>query len=276
MKLSIRESMAPGATFMEKCRNLRQLGFDGIEITTSSSLDKADEIRAATRETGIQPTTTSAVRGGCLIDPRPEERRKAVEGHIEALQLAAEIGGIGVISPPVITMKMQPDRPRIPDLKPVISRDDVERQMVLALYAEIAEHGQKYGTYIVVEPLNRYEQWWPCTLQDGVEICDAVGNPHCRMMADLFHMHIEEDDLPAAIRRAGKEYIKNVHLADSQRRLPGSGHTQFVPCFTALKEIGYDLYCGLECGVQGDPMVSLKETAQLLRRWWDEGSLNPK
>lgn len=261
--------MVPGATLLEKFQNLERIGYHGIEITHSSTLAHAEEIRAAKQKTGIQPTITSA-KGGCLIDARKEERDLAVRGHVEALELAAQIGALGVISPPVITMKMQPERPRIPDLSPVLSRDQIERDLVHALYREIAQRGEELGTAIIVEPLNRYEQWWPCTLQEGVEICRTVGSPACRMMADLFHMNIEDADMPDAIREAGAEYIWNVHLADSHRRLPGSGHTDFKPCFRALKEIGYNKYCGLECAVDGDPLTSLKECGEYLQRLWNE------
>lgn len=270
LKLSIRENMAPGDNLRERFDNLQKLGFDGIEITVSSDLANAEEIIAARDATGVQPSITSARGGGCLIDPRKSERVRAVQSHVDALELAAKIGAIGVISPPVIAMKMQADRPRIPDLSPAISLDEVERRLVHQLYAEAAETGERVGTYIIVEPLNRYEQWWPCTLEDGVEICDAVGSPACRMMADLFHMHIEEDDMAAAIRRAGSDYIYNVHLADSQRRLPGTGFTDFNACFRALKDIEYDKYCGIECGIRGgDPMQRLAETVTFLRQTWD-------
>jgi sugar phosphate isomerase/epimerase len=83
-------------------------------------------------------------------------------------------------------------------------------------------------------------------------------------------MNIEEPDMPAAIREAGRDYIYNVHLADSHRRLPGSGHTDFRSCFRALKEIGYDRFCGLECAIDGDPMTALAENAQYLRKLWAE------
>ena len=56
--------------------------------------------------------------------------------------------------------------------------------------------------------------------RDSVEICRSVGSPACRMMADLFHMNIEEFDMPRAIREAGAEYIYNVHLADSTPACP--------------------------------------------------------
>src|SRR5438309_2302816 len=158
MKLSIRENMVPGATLRDQFLNLRQLGFDGVELTSSSNPQLADEIRALARETGVQPSITSGRLGGCLIDARAEERELAVRSHLEALELAAAVGAVGVISPPTITMKMQAGRPRIPDLRPVISRDEVERKMVVALYREIGKRGEELGTCIIVEPLNRYEQ----------------------------------------------------------------------------------------------------------------------
>jgi sugar phosphate isomerase/epimerase len=269
MKLSIRENMVPGDSLREKFTNLRDLGFEGVELTSSSQAELVDEIRAMTRDTGVQPSITSGRLGGCLIDARAEERELAVRSHVEALEVAAAVGAVGVISPPTITMKMQAGRPRIPDLRPVVSRDEVERRMVVALYREIARRGEELGTCIIVEPLNRYEQFWPHTLRQGVELCREVESPACKIMADLFHMHIEEDDLPSAIREAGS-MIVNVHLADSQRQLPGSGHTDFAGSFRALKEIGYNGFMGLECGIRGEPMAALREAAGWLRRTYAE------
>ena len=268
MKISIRENMAPGGTLPEKFRNLQELGFEGIELTTSSQPDLIDEIRAATHETGVQPSITSTRLGGCLIDARREERDLAVRSHIQALEIAAAVGAVGVISPPTITMKMQVGRPRIPDLSPVVSRNEVERKMVVALYRDIASAGERLGALLIIEPLNRYEQFWPLKLQDAVALCEEVGSPACKMMADLFHMNIEESDMPAAIREAGPSIV-NVHLADSHRQLPGSGHMDFHSCFRALKEIGYDGYMGLECVIQGEPMGALRECVRWLRLVYD-------
>jgi sugar phosphate isomerase/epimerase len=269
MKLSIRENMVPGATLSEKFVNLRALGFDGVELTNSTDPISVEEIRAATQQTGVRPSITSMRLGGCLVDSRREERELAVRAHVDALEMAAAVGAVGVISPPTITMKMQSGRPRIPDLSPIVARDEVERQFVIALYREISARAEALGTCIIVEPLNRYEQWWPCTLREAVSICELVGSPGCRMMADLFHMNIEEVDLPEAIRDAG-DLIANVHLADSQRQLPGTGHTDFGACFRALKDVGYDGYMGLECSVRGEPMTVLAENVRYLRKLYAE------
>ena len=48
------------------------------------------------------------------------------------------------------------------------------------------------------------------------------------LLADLFHMNIEERDLAAAIREAGS-HIGHVHFADSNRQAMGFGHTDPEP-----------------------------------------------
>ncbi|GIX06622.1 MAG: hypothetical protein KatS3mg115_1025 [Candidatus Poribacteria bacterium] len=267
LRLSIRETMAPGANLMERFQNLRRLGFDGIEITASSRLELADEILRAKEATGIQPTITSA-GAGCLIDPRKEERDLAVQSHREAIELAARIGAVGVLTVPGIKIRMQPDRPRIPDLRPLKSTPELEFDLMVALYGELADYAQQHGVFLIIEPLNRYEQYFPRTLADGIKICQTIGSPHCKIMADLFHMNIEEAEIAASLREAG-DYLANVHLADSNRQTPGRGHTDFLSAFRALKEIGYSYFCGLECGVPGDQEAELSRTVKYLRETWE-------
>ena len=69
----------------------------------------------------------------------------------------------------------------------------------------------------------------------------SLETDNVKLLADLFHMNIEEADLPAAIR-AGKGAIGHVHFVDSNRQAAGLGHTDFAPIAAALVEIGYDGY----------------------------------
>lgn len=265
-KIAIREGMVPGATYAEKCRGLVELGFEGIEITTTYTLEDCAMLNAVTKETGVQPVLTSC-GGACLIDPRKAEREKGVQMLIQHLEVAAEIGALGVIHPPLLSMKMQigGKRDRLPDLSPVASTAKLERDLLVGLYQRICKRAEELGTSIMIEPLNRYEQWWPCTLAQGVDICKAVGSPNCRIMADFFHMHIEESDIGKAIAETA-DYIVNVHIADSTRSTPGTGLTDFVPGFRALKQAGYQHFLGLECGVPGtDKKAELKRAAKHVR-----------
>ena len=68
------------------------------------------------------------------------------------------------------------------------------------------------------------------------------------------------------IRQVGQNdasQFKHIHLADSQRILPGYGHTDFKAGFAALQEICFEGYMALECGVPGP--VELPKCSAFLR-----------
>ena len=88
-------------------------------------------------------------------------------------------------------------------------------------------------------------------------------------MGDFFHMSIEEADLAESIRQAGN-YLKHMHLADSNRQQPGLGHTDFKPAFQALKQIGFTGHMALECHLSGEPRAALAETARYIRSVYGE------
>jgi len=104
----------------------------------------------------------------------------------------------------------------------------------------------------------------------AAEICRAVGSPGIKLMADFFHMNIEEADMGRAIEEVA-DCLAYVHLADSNRYQPGAGHLDFRPGLAALKRIGYDGYMTLECKILGeDQGQALIETARYIRTIWDE------
>ena len=111
--------------------------------------------------------------------------------------------------------------------------------------AELGDHAAKYNVPLIYEPLNRYETNLINTLAQGVEFITGFGLTNVKLLADLFHMNIEEADLPAAIRAAGK-HIGHVHFADSNRSAVGGGHTVIPPIIDALREVGYTGYLSAE------------------------------
>lgn len=94
------------------------------------------------------------------------------------------------------------------------------------------------GVVIALEALNRYETHLLRTLADADELRRRIDSPNVRLMADVFHMNIEEDSIAGALR-AHAEHIAHVHLADSHRREPGSGHLDFAAVFEALADNDY-------------------------------------
>lgn len=267
IRFAAREYMVPGKTVTERFENAARIGLAGIEVTGSSRPEFVPEIKAASAATGVKATLMAA-RSQFVLDARKEERAKSIQAFKDALSMAGEVGALGTIMAPLIAIKMEGGQ-RLPDLSPLLSTAEAERRLLTAILAELADHAQACGVEIIIEPLNRYEQWWPCTLQHGLEISRALGKPGVSVMADFFHMNIEEADMGAAIRAAGT-LVRNVHLADSHRLWPGTGHTDFRPGFAALKAIGYPHYMAFECGTPGERFAEFAKAMDYLRRVWAE------
>ena len=259
MKLALREEMSRGGTLAEKLSWLDGLGFDGIELA-ASSLDlpprELEEIFADS------PVRAANIAGSAtLLDPDPAERAAAKDLMRRRLELAATLGAVGVLTVPQFG-----SAPRLPDLSPYKTAAELERELFRQQLEELAPAARNAGVPIFLEPLNRYEQHLVNRLEQGVAFAEQVEG--VKIMADFFHMNIEEADIAASIRAAGP-HIVHVHVADSQRLQPGKGHLDFRPGFAALKEAGYDGYLGIECGVSGPYEESLAECVELLRELWD-------
>ena len=119
---------------------------------------------------------------------------------------------------------------------------DVTRAQALAWLAEALEdlgaHAATHGVPLFYEPLNRYETNLINRVGETATWLRTLRTTNIRILADLFHMNIEESDLPAALREVGS-LMGHVHFADSNRRAIGFGHTAIAPVIAALREIGY-------------------------------------
>src|SRR5207253_4032862 len=121
-------------------------------------------------------------------------------------------------------------------------RDDASRQEILQhlaeAVAELGNYAKQYRVPLLFEPLNRYETNIINTVTAGLDLIDSMDTDNVRLLCDLFHMNIEERNIAGSLKKAGG-YLGHVHLADSNRRAAGLGHTDFEPIAEALREIGY-------------------------------------
>ena len=96
-----------------------------------------------------------------------------------------------------------------------------------------------------MEAINRYETNFLNTMREATEFVKMVDHPHVRTMADTYHINIEESNPVEAVRTYGYA-LQNLHLADSNRHAPGTGHIDFKSIADALLETGFDKYCSFE------------------------------
>lgn len=260
MKLACQEGLAPGKDAAERFANIKKAGYEGVEVGGGGLADRAKEVKAASKASGLPVSTICAGYGGCPLDASPAERQKAADDVRKLLDIGGELGVVGLIFVPIF------GGPRIPDLSPWKTAQEAEKDLLVAILGPLAAHAVKAGTKVLLEPLNGYETHLIKKTADGVDICERVNNPKgLTLMLDFFHMGLEEPDVAASIRKAGK-WVDHIHLSDHPRILPGYGHSDFKKGFAALKEIGFKNYMALECGVPDpDKMAALTKTAKFLK-----------
>jgi sugar phosphate isomerase/epimerase len=223
-----------------------ELGFDAVEIFPQSGQSMShlrSQIAIAAVGTGAgwvkhQLTLTSS---------DAHVRRRATDFVSEIIDAAGAHGA------PAIIGSMQG---RASDL--TLLREALET---------LGERAARHGVPLIYEPLNRYETNLVNTTAAGVELLSSLSTKNVRLLADLFHMNIEETNLPAALRAGGK-LIGHVHLADSNRRPAGHGHTDFAPVAAALREIGYDGYVSAEALPYPDSAAAARATIDAFNRYF--------
>ena len=267
MKIACQEGLVPGETFKEKVDNLVALGFEGVELCAPLAAGGADVLKQRADEVmrALEgaPLAVSSICGGqpmTFLAGDLAQRKAAVEGYKEALKVAGQLKCTGPILVPIF------GPPQLTDPWPLKTVEQLEMQMLVSICKELAQVAAANKTNVVLESLNRYETHLLRTLADAVQVCRRAGSPKSlKIMADFFHMNIEEADIAGSIRKAGKA-ICHVHLADSTRTEPGSGHTDFAAGFKALKEIKFRGYMAFECRIGGrDPMATLRRSVEYLK-----------
>jgi sugar phosphate isomerase/epimerase len=261
MKLACQEHLIPGRDLVEKWDFVSAAGFDAIELHGHGGFAFArrlPELHRA-REAGAVLPTVCVIMDHFIGDFDRERRRDAIENMKSLLSVIAELDGFGAITPASYGMFSR----RLPPYEPPRSEDEDHKVLVEGL-TEIGEHAAREGVFVLLEPLNRYEDHMLNRIEQAVELCDTVGLDSVKVMGDLFHMNIEEDDPPESIRRAAGHLV-HVHLADSNRAQPGTGHVDFRAALRALDEIDFDGHMAMECGLRGDARTVLPEVASFIR-----------
>lgn len=103
---------------------------------------------------------------------------------------------------------------------------------------ELAAIAQTKGINLALEPLNRFETDMLNIVEQGLKFIDETGMGNVGLHLDSFHMHLEEKDSAAAIRRAGKK-VFHFHACENDRGVPGTGQVRWAEIADALRDIEY-------------------------------------
>jgi sugar phosphate isomerase/epimerase len=234
---------------------LADAGCDGVELAGDPARPDAAELPALLQAAGLRATGTTALcrwptEDRDLAHPDAAARRRAVGYYRGCVDLAAAVGApvVGLI--PVAVGR-------------VAALADGEWDLAVAGTREVARYAGEQGVRIGVESINRYESYLLPTADRALAFADEVGEPNVGVVLDLFHMNIEEADPSAAVAGAADRLLA-LHVADSNRRGPGRGHTDVAGPVRAALAAGFAGPLVLECTAPGpDPFSADKGPAAM-------------
>jgi sugar phosphate isomerase/epimerase len=208
---------------------LARLGYDGIELSGEPQVYTADAVRAVIEPRGLRVTSICGIytRDRDLSHPSKEIREAGVRYVGSCAELASALGASVVIVVPTAVGRIAPE-----------ADATAERRWAGESIREAAGYAEQVGVRLVIEALNRYESYLINRLEASAQLAADVSRPNVGLMADLFHMNIEEVSLTDGISSV-RDLVWHVHLADSNRRAPGLGHTDFRAVVDTLDAIGY-------------------------------------
>ncbi|MEO9897408.1 MAG: sugar phosphate isomerase/epimerase family protein [Paracoccaceae bacterium] len=236
--------------------DIKAMGFDFIELLVPEPEDGIDltSANAALADAGLEVVLAARVNAQRSISSEdPTARQGGIDYLKSCIDTAAAIGA-KIIGGPLYGEPMvfagRPPLPRTDD--EMKARAD---RMISGL-AEVAPLARAAGQVFAVEPLNRFETDMLNTTQQGIELVDTVNDAGLGLMLDTFHMNMEDQSIPDAIRMAG---TRTVHFQanENHRGFPGTGNMDWPAIMRSLYQVGYSGPVSLEPFRRDDQRLAL-------------------
>jgi sugar phosphate isomerase/epimerase len=212
------------------CRRLEKYGYDGIEFAAEPHKLDAEACTALMRKYGLDCRSLCGIfdESRDLTDSG-SAGRNAVAYLKDSVDFAVRVGAqIIIIVPSPVGRTAQPAGKAFGEL----------RSSAVKNIREAADYAQKHSVKLAVEAINRYETYFMNTLAKAYSLVKEIDHPAVGIMADLFHMSLEESSLTQSLLMI-QDKLLHVHIADNTREPAGLGRTDFKEILLTLRKIGY-------------------------------------
>lgn len=215
----------------------KRAGCDFVELLVPEpgELD-LKETRAALADSGLGVVLAARVN---LSRDLASDDAEAVKAGVDYLDYCAEAAvglGAGIVGGPLYGAPLV-----FAGRAPQPVSEERRRRRVETVASGLIRAGKRAaerGIVFGIEPLNRFETDIANTTGNALALAEMVGSPNVGVMLDTFHMNMEDADIPAAIRRAGKHLV-HFQANENHRGFIGSGHIDWGGVARALHDIQY-------------------------------------
>jgi sugar phosphate isomerase/epimerase len=215
-------------------------GFDFLELQVGSLLPELDDKQFQKVQDIIENSVLPVKSFNAFLPPHipivgPEVNwEKSEKFVLNALERMKKLGGEQVSFGSGFSRSCPPDFPR-----------ERAKEQIIQFIENTAIIAQSYDIKINIESLNHTECNMINSLLVAKEYADKINLPNVSILADFYHIQMENEPLDHL--KQIKYLLKYVHVADTGRLYPGSGHFPFASLISILRDIEYDGPISVEC-----------------------------
>ncbi|MDN3019413.1 sugar phosphate isomerase/epimerase [Paenibacillus sp. BSR1-1] len=220
----------------DSLKRLKKYGYQGVELAGEPDAIDVEETKELLKQYDLECSSICGIYTPerDLSSSNEEIRKNAVEYVKKSVDLAKALNASTLIVVPTYVGKLAPET----------NLEEEWHNAVLSV-EEAALYAKEQGITLAIEALNRYETYLVNNLTLALRFVQEVNVDGLGIMADLFHMSIEERSMTEAIKNISR-YLTHVHIADNTREAAGLGQTEFGPVIALLKELDYKGYITME------------------------------
>lgn len=237
-------------------------GYDGIEyLPNPERLPDEQEVRRVLRDANVTLPVINSGRlhpqGMALLHADEAVRERSIRAYEGLIDLAGALEarvGLGMARGPSSTT------------------DGSGEQVALEVFRHLAEHAERAGAVIMLEPADPGSAASIHTVAEAMSWVSRVDSPAFSVMLDTYQLAEAETSVVEGIRAAGGA-ARHIHLYDPSRWPPGvrseEDRLDWPTLVSALVEEGFAGSGSVVLAPTGDPGPAARTAARFLRGLFD-------
>ena len=246
MKYAICQELFVDWDWERQCRFISETGYTGIEVApftlasrpSDVSTDRRRELKRVAEEHGLEIVglhwLLAKTEGLHLTSADSATRQRTADYFRELTDLCADLGGTLMVL----------GSPQQRNLEAGVSQSDAQKNAI-EIFQKILPQLEARQVSLLMEPLTTKETDFCNTCAEAAEMIAQVDHPRFRLHQDVKAMLGEGGSVTQLIRDFA-DVTEHFHANDSNLLGPGMGETDYVPIFSALRDVEYDGWVSVE------------------------------
>jgi sugar phosphate isomerase/epimerase len=267
-RFSVCNEIFKAVPFRDACRQIKALGYEGIEIAPFTLAESPDTVSSADRKSYRQVMSDEGLAfvglhwlmvspPGLHVTTSDLAVRAKSWNHIRHLiDLCADLGENGLL-----VFGSPKQRSTVPGMTP----RETEKVFADEL-AKVTPQAEQRGVRILVEALPSNQSDVINTLRVAMSIVDQIGSPAVQTMFDT-HNAVDETEPHTELVKRYFKHLAHVHVNEIDGREPGTGDYDFAALLQTLIDLRFSGWVSLEAfDFSRPPEVIAGGSLQYLRK----------